>query len=754
MIPRFAALAATCQRVLWGERDRRSRGPAPRRMAVEWLEPRELLATFVVNSALDTIDANPGDGYARDAAGRCTLRAAIMEANARPGADTISLPAGTFSLSISGNKDDNCLAGDLDVKDTLTIIGAGRNKTIIDGAKIDRLFQVSAGTTMNLNSLGVTGGQPSDSGNNLSWGGAALNYGTLVAYKCNFTSNAAAQGGGVVCNQGGTFLANNCAFTTNQSTYQGGVVVNRGAGTAVTFNNCTFTGNNAGEGGLVYGGSDVQLYGCAIGETLGGYNGAFFNMTKLTLADTSIAGTSHSRSVVHAQYAGSQVSINRCTIANNSGTGVYVAGAGSTLTIANSTISGNGISDTFYYGIRLYQGASLNISNSTVANNYGTGIFNDGGAVVAVNCTIAGNSGEGVAGGATLRNTIVAGNASTDAAGSFVSQGYNLIGKGDGASGFVDGANGDQVGSIAAPLDPRLGHLKNNGGTTLTMALLEDSPAIDAGDSANVAATDQRGVARILDGNRNGTATVDIGAYEFDAGPTIQDALVVENTASNHNGVLESVDALRLVWTASDAAGIASQTIALDGVVRTMAIKNVAGTTTYYTGLGKCAVGAHAYAITATNANGTSTTLSGTFTVVAPPPPTVSGAEVIENTTSDHDGVLETTDKLRLRWNATAEAGIASQSVTIDGTKIAASIKAAVNIANRYYVGIGARTAGNHEYAITTTDTAGTSTTVVGTFTVVSPAASGLSPAARAALLNNVLDESKDDADAADWLIV
>ena len=52
-----------------------------RELRLELLEDRSLPATFVVNSVLDTVDANPGDMVAADASGNTTLRAAIMEAN-------------------------------------------------------------------------------------------------------------------------------------------------------------------------------------------------------------------------------------------------------------------------------------------------------------------------------------------------------------------------------------------------------------------------------------------------------------------------------------------------------------------------------------------------------------------------------------------------------------------------------------------------------------------------------------------------
>ncbi len=79
----------------------------------------------------------------------------------------------------------------------------------------------------------------------------------------------------------------------------------------------------------------------------------------------------------------------------------------------------------------------------------------------------------------------------------------------DGASltGFT--APGDLTGSQASPLDPKLGPLADNGGPTLTMALLPGSPAIDAGDTSLAPPTDQRGFPRPFG------PTADIGAYEL-----------------------------------------------------------------------------------------------------------------------------------------------------------------------------------------------------------------------------------------------
>ena len=83
-------------------------------------------ASFTVDATHDAVDAAPGDGVCADAGGACTLRAAVMETNALPGADEISLPGGTYVLSIPGADEDAAATGDLDIVDDLMIDGGGR----------------------------------------------------------------------------------------------------------------------------------------------------------------------------------------------------------------------------------------------------------------------------------------------------------------------------------------------------------------------------------------------------------------------------------------------------------------------------------------------------------------------------------------------------------------------------------------------------------------------------------------------------
>ena len=90
-------------------------------------------ADFTVDTTADGTDASPGDGACASFSGACTLRAAIMEANALAGAETITLPAGTYRPALGVNDEDLGAEGDFDILDDITIVGAGRDQTIVSG---------------------------------------------------------------------------------------------------------------------------------------------------------------------------------------------------------------------------------------------------------------------------------------------------------------------------------------------------------------------------------------------------------------------------------------------------------------------------------------------------------------------------------------------------------------------------------------------------------------------------------------------
>jgi CSLREA domain-containing protein/uncharacterized repeat protein (TIGR01451 family) len=212
-------------------------------------------------------------------------------------------------------------------------------------------------------------------------------------------------------------------------------------------------------------------------------------------------------------------------------------GVGKSVTVENSTISGNKVSGGAVEGLGggLYVLGELKMVNSTVTGNAAesTAGLQEGGGVFAgpsmtevattstaiVNSTIAGNAvGMGGTGGglsiynpggviepsSSLTNTILYGNKVGEAesnCGTLTITSKNDL-SGDASCTFTDAASKKST-------NPLLGALANNGGETDTMALAAGSPAIDAGTAEGCPATDQRGVARPVG------AACDIGAYEY-----------------------------------------------------------------------------------------------------------------------------------------------------------------------------------------------------------------------------------------------
>jgi hypothetical protein len=127
----------------------------------------------------------------------------------------------------------------------------------------------------------------------------------------------------------------------------------------------------------------------------------------------------------------------------------------------------------------------------------------------------------GIAGAAGLPAGVVGADGDgPDVVGEFTSGGYNLVGQAQGSIGITNDVNRDLVGNNGNPIDPLLGHLQDNGGPTLTHALLTGSPAVDAGRSFGIR-RDQRGEHRPFNypliPRMPGGDSSDIGAYELHA---------------------------------------------------------------------------------------------------------------------------------------------------------------------------------------------------------------------------------------------
>lgn len=519
----------------------------------ERLESRALLATFTVTAAVDTTDALPGNGIAADALGRTSFRSAIQEANALQTPDTIVLPAGVFRIGRFGS-DDAAVAGDYDITDSVSIVGAGANNTIFDGNDFDRLLQVMPGARVTISGVTIRNGTAAN-------GGGILNSGNLTLIDCvvegNVATGQATSIGGGIANNFGSLTLNRVTLRGNSTTLHGGGLYNNSG--VVTITDSTISGNSAGndgggissfngrveigktsltnnsangDGGAISGDNvKLDLRGITVSNNkaaldAGGIN--LINNAQATLTESTISNNSAGKYGGGARVGnGSTFFINRSTWQQNraskNGGGIDVDQA--FVEIENSLVRGN-FSTEDGGGLDNYQG-TLRVSNSTVAENSanqrgGGVITSGGGSTVLVNVTIAHNAATWTGGGVsnfgslTLGNTLIAkntaGDGSPDAIGEITSLGTNLIGDLGAAFGM---RTTDFWGTTSTPLDPLLGPLQNNGGATLSFALLAGSPAIDAGTNAGAAAADQTGRLRNVDGDLGGVDAVDIGAYEF-----------------------------------------------------------------------------------------------------------------------------------------------------------------------------------------------------------------------------------------------
>ncbi|MDA8564066.1 right-handed parallel beta-helix repeat-containing protein [Mariniblastus sp.] len=252
--------------------------------------------------------------------------------------------------------------------------------------------------------------------------------------------------------------------------------------------------------------------------------------------------------------------LTNSTVSGNSssdGGGIYSLGD---VSLTNSTVSANLVSDGSYGGGGLLAGRAVSLVNSTVSENFaltgsGGGIFTRLGPLSPLsllNSTISGNLSLGAGGGIytndpiTATNSIIAGNfanTSPDLEQNFNSSeiNYSLIGATDSTIGGI----GNQVGTLDNPLDPLLGPLADNGGPTLTHALLPGSPAIDAG--ADELAVNTDGTTLINDQrgegfSRTSGSSVDMGAFELQASIAVAPAVL--STTIDEGGVLARPDLL------------------------------------------------------------------------------------------------------------------------------------------------------------------------------------------------------------------
>jgi hypothetical protein len=411
-------------------------------------------------------------------------------------AGTVMITAST----ISGNSAYGYMGGGIYNAGTLTVVD-----TTITGNSAGGGGGIDNGGTATINNSNIIG----NSG--YMWGGGGIdNGGTATINNSNIIGNSGYAGGGGIGN-GGTLTINASSISGNEAwggrygTYGGGI---SNGGTAM-INNSTISGNSANAGNGCHGGGIANTGTMAIaassisGNSVDRYGcGSCYNSGGIYTA--GIVQYDDEGEIIYIRYA--TMTIDASTVNNNSaayGGGIFDGGAG-TVTIHASTISGNSANGS---GGGIDNRGTMRVNSSTVSGNAAQGYD-------VVNGSLVAGTGGGIDSPSTttLLMSIVAGNTGGDAAGGFDSLGYNLIGNTGGSSGWV--------GTDLLNKSPKLGPLQYNGGPTMTMALLPGSPAIDAGSNDLIPAgvqNDQRGPGfqRIVNATGKPTATVDIGAFEW-----------------------------------------------------------------------------------------------------------------------------------------------------------------------------------------------------------------------------------------------
>ena len=375
--------------------------------------------TFTVTKSADTAD---GACELTD----CSLREAVLAANTYPGANTIVLPSGTYTLSLAGANEDAAATGDLDVSGDLTLSGVTSATTIITttGAAFgDRIFQVMPSVAMTATDITVTGGflQPGNGGGFYDQGQLALARSTI------FSNTAAGQGGALYVYTGTVATVDSSQLISNTSTANFGTGGIYNAGTLTVTNssirNTLGVGlqNNQGQflliGSLVSNSSNGGLFnvdgtGVISDSTItnnlfGGVanEGAMTTTTRLTVINSSFTGNINSNTQVGggaiANIAARLAITDSSFISNSaagSGGGIFSYN-GTGIAIWQSTFSDNSDGAIFNLGSGSPT-TTLMIEDSLFSNNHATlvnaGITNEADHLIISGTTFTGNASRSV----------------------------------------------------------------------------------------------------------------------------------------------------------------------------------------------------------------------------------------------------------------------------------------------------------------------------------------------------------------------
>ena len=497
---------------------------------------------YQVNSVADDSnaqDAMPGDGVCADANGRCTLRAAVTEANYTSGTVYINLPgqlaggnSGAYTLArVAPNDVDNTFEdanqfGDLDIGlrqdstaalfDSLAIRGTGTPGPSLTVSPNDRVVDIHGlgNIAVSITRVTISGGNSrpgkngSDAGvagidglDGADGGGIRITEGaTVVLDQMSINNNATGSGG-----NGASPSSGPAAGGAAGSGGNGAGIANFGV---LTIRRSFVAQNTAGDAGSAAAGIQASASGADGGDGGAGGSGAgIYNEGTLTAEDVTVFGN-----LAGSPSAGAAGQGDGATGAEGEGGagGGIATVNGGTATLSGSLVAGNTAGD-----------------DTENAKQPGSDLY-DG--------SIA-DDDEGGFGSDTN-----AGPNPFDSPGTFTTEGYNLVGTNNSVDGFFPAsggpdaynANNDIVGTgqqdDPSRIDPNVTGANLNQTFAVTAYQIgASSPAVDAGDPARTDSTaDGRGFLRPADGDGDGQKRIDIGAFERDSQPLTATLVVNE----------------------------------------------------------------------------------------------------------------------------------------------------------------------------------------------------------------------------------
>jgi hypothetical protein len=251
-----------------------------------------------VNNTADFVDLLPGDGACRSEGGGCTLRAAVQEANALGGLETIVLGDAAYALTLEDSGVDGSADGDLDLTAPVILRGLGAVNTLIDAQGLDRVLHVWPGVEARVEGLTIQGGRSNRGGGLLV---ESMAQATLRGVAVN-DNHSLGDGGGIALDVEAQLTFEHGTLSYNLADGSGGGLLADGF---ATLENSTLGWNVAGgiddgsgaepigvtDGGAIFVGTDgaVSLVHATLSDNRATLGGALANSGAVEMRNTVVA---------------------------------------------------------------------------------------------------------------------------------------------------------------------------------------------------------------------------------------------------------------------------------------------------------------------------------------------------------------------------------------------------------------------------------------------------------------------------------